>query len=175
MNFINKLGVISSALIFGSASIAAEPTSIQAISPNQSINNQSATGSVNQSPVGGINSNYQINNSANTDFGFGIGIYCRGMHLTVGGFGSSSASRLFNNSQSTFDDLGGAIGLSIPLPSEVSSNCKKLAQEIVKQRQLDTQLNLIKQCAILKKDGITFDVAVFPEFAKCDSVKITSN
>lgn len=174
MKFFAKIGVFVSSFAIGSSVFAAEPTSIQVASPNQSVNNQSAVGSVNQSPVGGINSNYQINNSSATDYGFGVGIYCRGMHLSVGGFGSSASSQLFNNNQSTFDDIGGAIALNIPLPSEITSNCKKLAQEIVKQRQLDTQLNLIKQCAILKKEGIEFEAEVFPEFAKCSSVKITS-
>lgn len=174
MNLFYKIGCFVTIIAFGSPVIAAEPQNIQVAAPNQNVNNQSATGSVNQAPVGGINSNYQINNSAATDFGFGNGVVCRGPHLSIGGFNSSSFSKLFNDNQSTFDDIGGVIGLSVPLPSEVSSNCKKLVQEIVKQRQLDTQLNIIRQCALLKKEGIEFDSQVFPEFAKCSSVTITS-
>jgi hypothetical protein len=173
MKLFSKILILASSFAFGSTVLAAEPSSIKVAAPNQSVNNQSAVGSVNQSPVGGVNSNYQINNSSATDYGFGVGIYCRGMHLSVGGFGSSAISKLFNDNQSTFDDIGGAIALNIPLPSEVTTNCKKLAAEIVKQRQLDTQLNLIKQCALLKKEGIEFSVEAFPEFAKCESVKVT--
>jgi hypothetical protein len=158
---------------FACPSLASDPKNIQIVTPNQGINQQSATGSVNQSPVGGINSNYQINNTAATDYGFGPGIYCRSPHLSVGGFSSSSSGGMADFSESTFNDFGGIVALSFPLPSEITSNCKKLAAEIAKQRQLDTQINLIRQCALLKKEGIEFDIAVFPEFEKCSAVKVS--
>lgn len=141
------------------------------VTPNQAVNSQSAIGSVNQSPIGGINNNTQINNSQATDYGFAPGIFCRDTTLTIGAYGAG-ANSYYNTGNSGVGNYGGIIGFNIPLGGETNQLCRQLAKEIVTQRQLDTSLNIIKQCAILKKEGIEFDLKVFPEFERCNGVSL---
>lgn len=148
-------------------------TAINVITPNQAINNQTATGVVNQSPYGGTNSNYQINNSYDTTYGFSPGIYCRTPSFTVGVYGSGADSGAYNYSANA-NNYGLVAGLNIPIGGYIGKSCEELAGEIAKQRQLDTSLNFIKQCAILKKEGITFDPEKFPMFKDCDGVTLSS-
>lgn len=141
---------------------------------NQALNSQSAVGSVNQAPIGGINSNYQINNSQATDFGFGPGIYCRGANFGIGAYASGASSNAYNFSSSG-SDFGALALITLPLNGEVVEQCKALAREIVRQRQLDTAYNLIKVCSSFKKDGIVLDPKVFPEFEICKGVSLSVN
>lgn len=148
---------------------------VNAVSNNQAVNTQTATGTVNQSPVGGVNSNYQINNSQATDYGFAPGIYCRGANFSVGGYGSGSnanADNGFNTGASNF----GAIALfTIPIGSSISESCKELAKEITRQRKLDTAYNLIKVCSALKKENISVNYEVFPDFKVCEAVSVSNS
>jgi hypothetical protein len=147
---------------------------INAVSTNQALNNQSAIGTVNQSPVGGINSNYQINNSQATDYGFAPGIYCRGANFSIGGYGSGSNSNAYN-----FNSFGSNYGvialLNIPISGDANKSCRALAREIVKQRQLDTSYNLIKVCSALKRENISLNYEIFPDFKVCDAVTINTS
>lgn len=146
---------------------------INAIATNQALNNQSAIGTVNQSPVGGINSNYQINNSQATDYGFAPGIYCRGPNFSIGGYGSGANSNAYSLNSSA-NNFGIIALLNIPIGGETNQNCRALAREIVKQRQLDTAYNLIKVCSSLKKEKISLDYNIFPDFKLCDGVSISA-
>jgi len=146
---------------------------INAVSSNQAINTQSASGVVNQSPVGGVNSNYQINNSQSTDYGFAPGIFCRGANFSVGGYGSGVNTNLYNYG-STSNNFGAIALITLPLGGAIQENCKALAKEIVKQRQLDTAYNLIKICGALRKEGIKLDYEVFPDFKVCEAVNIAN-
>jgi hypothetical protein len=147
---------------------------INAISTNQALNNQSAIGTVNQSPIGGVNSNYQINNSQATDYGFAPGIYCRGANFGIGAYGSGASSNAYNYGTSA-NDFGLIALLNIPISGNVSESCKALAREIVKQRQLDTSYNMIKVCSSIKKEKISLDYNIFPEFKICDGVSVSSS
>jgi hypothetical protein len=122
-----------------------------AVAPNQAQNSQSAVGNINQSPVGGVNNNTQFNNAANTDYGFGNRVVCRGAHLGIGGFSNMSGN---------FNSFGGIVSLNVPLGGQIGSTCATLAKEILQQRQLDT-------CITLIKNNIVADPAVFPELARC--------
>lgn len=144
---------------------------INAVATNQATNNQSAIGTVNQSPVGGVNSNYQINNSQATDYGFAPGIYCRGANFSVGGYGSGATSDGFGNGTSA-NNFGAIALFTVPIGGETQEACKSLAKEIVKQRQLDTAYNLIKVCSALKKENIVLNYEAFPDFKICESVNI---
>lgn len=165
------LGVYTPKVLSGEKSLSSESLSS---SSNQATNNQSSVGSVTQSPVGGINSNYQINNSQATDYGFAPGVVCRGPNISIGGYGSGFSSDFYRSNASS-SNYGAVAVLTIPIGSSISESCKYLAKEIVKQRQLDTSLNMIKQCAFLKKDGIQLDLEIFPEFKKCEGVSIIGN
>lgn len=149
-------------------------TGVNAISTNQAVNTQSAIGTVNQSPIGGVNSNYQINNSQATDYGFAPGIYCRGANFSIGGYGSGANSNAYGYG-SDGSNYGVIALLNIPIGGSVMESCKALAAEISKQRKLDTSYNMIKVCGAMKKENITVNYEVFPDFKICEAVSITSN
>lgn len=147
-----------------------QDTKVNTSSVNQGVNNQSATGVIEQAPVGGINQNTQINNVGDpAQFGFGPGIYCQGTSLNIGAFGAGNNNNGFGQS-SNGGNYGGMINLTIPLDGGANRDCQKLAKEIAHQRVLDTKINMIKQCAVLAKDGIKLDTEVFPEFKICKGV-----
>lgn len=144
---------------------------INVVTPNQAQNTQTATGVVNQAPFGGTNSNYQINNAYDTTYGFGPGIYCRTPSLNIGVYGDGTNASAY--SYNTYgNNFGVVAGFNIPIGGYIGKSCEDLAGEIAKQRQLDTSLNFIKQCAILQKEGITFDPEKFPMFKDCDGVTL---
>jgi hypothetical protein len=167
------LGILLSSPAFASPVNGSLP-GINAVATNQALNNQSAVGTVNQSPVGGINSNYQINNSQATDYGFAPGIYCRGANFSIGGYGSGANSNVYNYGSSG-SNYGAIALLTIPIGGETGDSCRALAKEIVKQRQLDTAYNLIKVCGAMKKENITVSYDVFPDFKVCDAVSVSSS
>jgi ABC-type amino acid transport substrate-binding protein len=129
-------------------------------SSNNAANSQSSSGVINQSPVGGVNSNTQYNESTATDYGFGGGIFCRGATLNVAGFGSNASG--FGSSAS---NLGGLVGISIPLNTEVARTCRELAREVTTQRQLDT-------CLTLLRAGVVADPAIWPELERCPGLSL---
>lgn len=163
------LRLLASLLISSPALASPNLPGINAVSTNQAVNTQSAIGSVNQAPVGGINNNSQINNSQATDYGFAPGIYCRGSNFAIGGYGSGANSNGYGS-----NDYGIIALLNIPLGGNIADNCKTLAREIAKQRQLDTAYTMIKVCSSLKKDNISLNYEVFPDFKICESVNISS-
>jgi hypothetical protein len=131
-----------------------------AVAPNQAVNSQTAAGSVYQSPLGGVNNNYQINNGQDTSLGFGPGIFCRGPNLWVSGFGAGAG--LGNYTSNSF---GGAVTLSIPLGNAVDMACRENVQEIARQRRLDTAFILAKKCAEFAQSGLRVDYSL-PSFAQ---------
>ena len=55
---------------------------------------------------------------------------------------------------------------------DIAKSCRTLAAEIARQRVLDTELNMIKQCAQLATAKVTLDVEKFPQFDRCDGVSV---
>jgi len=150
---------------------ALSSTGASATAPNQAINSQTAAGSVYQSPTGGVNNNYQINNGQDTSLGFGPGIYCRGPNLWLSSFGAGSDFSRYNS-----NSYGGSVTLSIPLGNAADQACKQNVQEIAKQRKLDTAFTLVKKCAEFIQPGIRVDYSL-PQFAQlrdCEGVTIVS-
>jgi hypothetical protein len=150
---------------------ALSSTGASATAPNQAINSQTASGSVYQSPTGGVNNNFQINNGQDTSLGFGPGIYCRGPNLWLSSFVAGSDFSRYNS-----NSYGGAVTLSIPLGNAADQACKQNVQEIAKQRKLDTAFTLVKKCAEFIQPGIRVDYSL-PQFAQlrdCEGVTIVS-
>lgn len=168
---ISVLGIFSGISFILPAVATPNGTSVNVVTPNQAINNQTATGVVNQSPFGGTNSNYQINNSYDTTYGFGPGIYCRTPSFNIGIYGDGSNAGAYGYDTYS-NNFGVVAGFNIPIGGSIGKACEDLSNEIAKQRQLDTSLNFIKQCAILKKEGIMFDPEKFPMFRDCDGVTL---
>lgn len=142
-----------------------------AVAPNQAVNSQTASGTVYQSPLGGVNNNYQINNGQDTSLGFGPGIYCRGPNLWVSGFGGGSDFGHYNS-----NSYGGAVTITLPLGNAADQACKENVQEIARQRKLDTAFTLVKKCAEYLQPGIRVDYTR-PQFAllrDCEGITIVS-
>ena len=170
---LSVLGLVSGISFAFPAVASPNGTAINVVTPNQAVNNQTATGVVNQSPIGGTNSNYQINNSYDTTYGFGPGIFCRTPSFSLGVYGNGANSGAYGY-DAYGNNFGVVAGFNIPIGGYIGKSCEDLAGEIAKQRQLDTTLNFIKQCAILKKEGIGFDPEKFPMFKDCDGVTLTA-
>lgn len=136
---------------------------------NTSTNVQSNSGAVTLSPMGGSNANYQINSVSNSQYGFAPGIQCPTPELALGAFGGESTAWAsdYNNGG---NNIGGTILFTMPLGGDTAKYCKQLAFEIAKQRRLDTEVNMIRQCAQIANAGIQIDVKAFPDFAICSGV-----
>lgn len=172
---------VTASLLFGGEAEAGD-LPFSAINPtvnssanatNQAQNQQNASGSV--YATGGSQVNVQQNNQNANDYGFAPGVFCRTTTFNVGAFGSGNSASASFNLNSSAANYGLVMGLSIPIGGSIGDSCEQLAAEITKQRQLDTALNLIRQCALLKKEGISFNAEIFPEFSKCAAVELTAN
>ena len=137
----------------------------------QSVNNQTNSGSVNLAPMGGSNANYQINSVSNSQFGFAPGIQCPTPELAVGAFGGQTNGWGNTGYNTAGNNVGGTIMFTMPIGGDTAAYCKQLAKEIARQRRLDTEINMIKQCAMLANSGIKVDVKQFPDFALCSGVR----
>ena len=101
--------------------------------------------------MGGSNANYQINSVSNSQFGFAPGIQCPTPELAVGAFGGQTNGWGNTGYNTAGNNVGGTVMFTMPLGGDTAEYCKQLAREIAKQRRLDTEVNMIKQCAQLAK------------------------
>ena len=142
-------------------------------SSSNAQNNQNNNGTVNLAPMGGSNSNYQINSVSNSQYQFGPGISCPTPELGIGAYGGSNSS--FDSSYSNgSNNYGATVMFTTPLGGDVGKSCKDLVQEITRQRQLDTDYTMIRKCAELAREGITVDTKRFPAFEVCSAVAVVS-
>ena len=137
---------------------------------NSSTLTNSAAPSASSVTTGGSNLNYQTNSTFQNDFGFGGGVVCRTPSLYV----STNASAAENSNYTTLgntggDNLnfGGTVGFVVPLASPIIDYCKRVAHQTAIDKEISTQLSLIKACASLQKDGIRVDPIKFPLLEKC--------
>ena len=141
------------------------------VSSNNAQNNQSNSGTVNLAPMGGSNSNYQINSVSNSQHMFGPGISCPTPELGVGVFGgtNSAFSSDYNNGATNY---GATVMFTTPLGGDVGQYCKELAREVARQRRLDTEVTMIQQCAQFARLGVTIDTTKFPDFEVCSAITV---
>lgn len=144
------------------------PCIVYADTNSTNVTNQAAP-SASSITTGGFNYNYQSNNTFNNDFGFGPGLVCRTPVLYVGGNYGDAYIR--NNgltvSTNTNQNYGAQVGLAIPFGSSILEDCKSIARHVALDRQISTELSMIRACASLVKEGITVDPTKFPFLAKC--------
>jgi hypothetical protein len=124
------------------------------------------------SSAAGTSVNTQINNTNLGMNSYGPGVQCASPQLAVNtytqglrqsdaGFGSNSTSNGVN------------VGFVAPLGMRSQRACQALADEILHQRQLDTQLTMIAKCGEFHKAGLVLDSVVFPELTKvCSGVTL---
>lgn len=146
------------------------PAFAQQTPPSTTINAPDSSNNSVSNPVG-QNTNVQVNNSYAGMNSFGIGIQCATPYLAAGVYNNNTAVNngtngigVTNNAGSN-NSLGGTLQFVVPVGGRQQSNCTELSNEILRQRQLDTQITLIQRCAEFAKAGITLDSKVFPELA----------
>lgn len=166
---IRKLALAALFSIFCAPALASDQSTV--VSSNNAQNTQSNSGTVNLAPMGGSNSNYQINSVSNSQHSFGPGISCPTPEIGVGAFGGNNNSYGGGYSNGA-NNYGATVMFTTPLGGEVSRACRELASEITRQRQLDTDLTMIQKCANLATSGITIDTRRFPEFEVCSAVSV---
>lgn len=133
------------------------PTNAQSNDPQ--VNSQAQAGNVNT----------QINNTNLGLNSYAPGVQCASPQVAVNGF-----TQGLNGSGSNLNSNGVSIGLITPLGGTNRQLCEKIANEILHQRTLDTQITIIQKCAEMIKAGITLNPAIYPELAHaCSGVQVS--
>ena len=134
-------------------------------------NNSNPSSAVSTTTTGGTNINYQTNNQWSNENGFGPGIFCRTPTFYVGG----GTGQNFGNTMDTFEtgsyqhtqNYNANIGLLVPMGSSVLRDCKRLADQFASDREISSDLSMIRACAALDNEGILVDPEKFPTLSKC--------
>ena len=140
---------------------------------NSTVTNSAAPNAI-STTTGGSNLTYQTNNTYNNEFGFGPGIFCRTPALFISGnLNRGDADNYYSTSAElpmSFNDnwnYGGNIGVVFPFGSSVQEYCKSVARQTAIDREVSTQLSMIRACAALIKEGIRVDPEKFPLLKPC--------
>ena len=160
-------------LVFGAIlSLSCSPVLANGVvTSNNAQNSQNNSGTVNLAPMGGSNSNYQINSVSNSQYMFGPGISCPTPELAFGAFGGSNNAYSSDYSNGG-NNYGATVMFTTPIGGDIAGYCKELVREIARQRQLDTEVTMIQQCAQFARAGVTIDTTQFPEFAVCSAITV---
>jgi len=137
---------------------------------NSSSLTNSAAPSASSVTTGGTNINYQTNNAYQNEVGFGPGVFCRTPTIFMGGNYGQNALDAFdsiNKTGNTASNFSGNVGLVLPFGSSALSSCRQLAKITVQDREISTQLSLIRACAGLQREGIRVDPKSFPLLERC--------
>lgn len=141
----------------------------QAANNSSSLTN-SAAPSASSVTTGGTNINYQTNNAYQNEVGFGPGIFCRTPTLFVGGNYGQNALNAYDavtESGNSANNYSANIGLVVPFGSSALESCRRLAAITVQDREISTQLSMIRACAQLQREGIRVDPEAYPLLEKC--------
>jgi len=134
------------------------PSNSQTVNP---IANQNAQTS---------NISTQINNQNLGANAYGQGISCQSPQVALGGFGARQSA---GDGFAANADSGFSVQYLAPLGASSSRTCQALAGEVLKQRQLDTQLTTIQKCADFARAGITLDPSTYPELSRaCAGIRV---
>ena len=145
--------------------------SIAQSTTNQSAVTNSAAPSASSVTTGGTNINYQTNNAYNNELGFGPGIFCRTPTLYLGGNGGKAWLDAFDPVQESGNktrNLSFNMGILYPFGSSALADCKALVKTIARDREISSQLSMIKACHDLYKKGIKVDSTIYPLLAPCE-------
>jgi hypothetical protein len=152
------------------ASILSSSQSIAQQTNNSSSLTNSAAPSASSVTTGGTNINYQTNNAYQNEVGFGPGVFCRTPTLFVGGnYGQNEldAFDAVTKSGNNANNYSVNAGLVVPFGSSALESCKRLAAITVHDREISTQLSMIRACAQLQREGIRVDPDQYPLLEKC--------
>lgn len=144
---------------------------------SSSLTNQAAP-SASSVTTGGTNINYQTNNAYQNEVGFGPGIFCRTPTLFVGGnYGQNEldAFDAVTNSGNNANNYSVNLGLVVPFGSSALETCKRIAAVTLEDREISTQLSMIRACAQLQREGIKVDPEQYPLLEKCSVSVLNSS
>ena len=129
-------------------------TMVQTAALSQSAvvtNNANPSAAVSTHTTGGTNINYQTNNQWSNEMGFAPGVFCRTPTFYVGaGTGQNIGDTMdtLNNGTSQYSQNYNAnLGVLIPFGSTIVSDCKRLAGQIARDREISSDLSMIRACA----------------------------
>ena len=128
--------------------------------------------------TGGTNINYQTNNTYQNEVGFGPGVFCRTPTLYGGGNMGRNELDAFDQvteSGNTAKNYALNAGVVYPFGSSAIEACKTLANTITRDREISTQLSMIKACADLERKGIHVDPDIFPLLKSCENTVLKKN
>lgn len=146
--------------------VSAQPTT------NSSTLTNSAAPSASSVTTGGTNINYQTNNSYNNENGFGPGVFCRTPILYVGGNFGTSALNSYDPIQNNIpgnvsNNFSANVGIVVPFASQILSSCNQLSHIIAKDKEISSQLSMLRLCAQLDREGIIVDPIKYPLLKPC--------
>ena len=158
--------------IFSSLKVCAQPTT------NSSTLTNSAAPSASSVTTGGTNINYQTNNSYNNENGFGPGVFCRTPILYVGGNYGNNALNNYDPIQGNIpgnvsNNFSANVGIVIPFASQILSSCNQLAYVIARDKEISSQLSMLRLCAQLDREGLIVDPIKYPLLKPCAKTSIT--
>ena len=137
---------------------------------NSSSLTNSAAPSASSVTTGGTNINYQTNNTYQNEVGFGPGVFCRTPSLFIGGnYGQNELDQFDAVTTSGNDATNFSVnaGVVLPFGSPALRSCNRLAAITVQDREISTQLSMIRACAQLQREGIRVDPELYPMLEKC--------
>ncbi len=163
VSFSQFLGIFSVAFLCTNGATAQQTN-------NSSSLTNSAAPSASSVTTGGTNINYQTNNAYQNEVGFGPGIFCRTPTLFIGGNYGKNELNAFDavtESGNNANNYSFNAGLVVPFGSAALESCKRLAAITVEDREISTQLSMIRACAQLQREGIRVDPDQYPLLEKC--------
>ncbi len=126
---------------------------------------------VSTTTTGGTNINYQTNNQWSNEMGFAPGIFCRTPTFYIGGGTGQNVGNTMdtinNGSYQYTHNYNANIGIVMPFGSTVQRDCKRLAEQIAVDREISSDLSMIRACASLDNEGIIVDSDKFPTLSRC--------
>tara|TARA_Y100000739_G_scaffold87147_1_gene74359 strand:- start:887 stop:1522 length:636 start_codon:yes stop_codon:yes gene_type:complete len=137
---------------------------------NSSTVTNSTSPAASATTTGGTSVNYQTNSSFSNDIGFGTGYVCRTPSVVINTSVASADSEnwaALGNSGTYGENITGSIGLVFPFGSKVMNYCETIAKQTAKDKEISTQLSMLRACASLKKEGISVDPNKFPLLSDC--------
>ena len=163
--------IVTAASLLPSAALAQQTNNASNLT-NQAAPSASAV------TTGGTNINYQTNNTYQNEVGFGPGVFCRTPTLYVGGNMGRNELDAFDQvteSGNTAKNYAFNAGVVYPFGSSAIEACKTLANTITRDREISTQLSMIKACADLERKGIHVDPDIFPLLKSCENTVLKKN
>jgi hypothetical protein len=134
-------------------------------------NNANPSAAVSTNTTGGTNINYQTNNQWSNEMGFAPGVFCRTPTFYIGGGTGQNLGNtmdtLNNGSYQYSQNYNANIGILMPFGSTIVRDCKRIAVQIARDREISSDLSMIRACAALDSEGIIVDSKKFPTLARC--------